>query len=156
MTYNAPAVSMGEYLLFSMKNTELYPVYRSYVRMIKMAILLFLPLSAGIAYLTWCGCERPDVTALVLFVCMAFFVIGSLLKNCFLKCPYCGKHTVTIRSEACSVVSIAWSMAPFTAYCRHCGKNMQTDLALKSNIFFKSIPTQVTAEQLEKMRRDTF
>lgn len=126
---------MGEYFLFPMKNTELYPVYRSYVRMIKMAILLFLPLSAGIAYLTWCGCERSDVTALVLFVCMAFLVIISLLKNCFLKCPYCGKYTVTIRAEACSVVSTAWSMAPFTAHCRYCGKNMRTDLALKSNIF---------------------
>lgn len=103
---------MGEYCLFLMKNTELYPVYRSYVRMIKMSFLLFLPLSAGMAYLTWFSCERPGVTALVLFVCMAFFVIGSLLKNCFLKCPYCGKHTVTIRAEACSVVSVAWSMAP--------------------------------------------
>lgn len=147
---------MGEYCLFLMKNTELYPVYRCYVRMIKMSFLLFLPLSAGMAFLTWCSCERSDLTALVLFVCMVFVVIVSLLKNCFLKCPYCGKHTVTIRAEACSVVSVAWSLAPYTAHCRHCGKNMRTDLACKSNVFIKGIPVQVSEKELSALRHDTF
>lgn len=147
---------MDGYCLFLMKNTELYPVYRFYVRKIKMSFLLFLPLSAGMAYLTWCSCERPDVTALVLFVCMAFVVIGSLLMNCFLLCQHCGKHTVTIRAEACSVVSIAWSLAPYTAHCRHCGKTMRTDLACKSNVFIKGIPVQVSEKELSALRHDTF
>ncbi len=147
---------MGGYYQFTMNHHELYPVYRFYVRLRYLAFFIGLPMSAGISYLTWCNCGRPDVTALVLFVCMAFVVIGSLLMNCFLLCQHCGKHTVTIRAEACSVVSIAWSLAPYTAHCRHCGKTMRTDLACKSNVFIKGIPVQVSEKELSALRHDTF
>lgn len=139
-----------------MKNTALYPVYHFHIRLRLLQIFVGLPLSVGIAYLTWYCCGRPDVTALVMFVCMAIFVVGSLLMNCFLLCPSCGKHTVTIRAEACSVVSISWSLAPYTAHCRNCGKTMRTDLACKSNVFIKGIPVQVSEKELSALRHDAF
>ena len=139
-----------------MKNHELYPVYRSYVRLIRMSFLLFLPLSVGIAYLVYLLCDNSDAALLTFVGCLFVVVMYGVLRYQFLPCPCCGRRTVMLCGDSVSVLSTEWTLAHFEACCRSCGKQMQTDLALKSNIFIKSIPTQVTAEQLEKMRHDTF
>lgn len=156
MTCELPADSMDESSLLSMKNHELYPAYRFYVRMIKLWFLLFLPLSVGASCLSYRLSGSGKAAILTFGGCVFVVAVYGLLRNHFLRCPCCGKRSVTLRGESGCVLSTEWTLAPFEAYCRSCGKQMKTDLALKSNVFFKSIPTQVTAEQLEKLRHDTF
>ena len=156
LTCELPADSMDESGLLSMKNHELYPAYRFYVRMIKLWFLLFLPLSVGASCLSYRLSGSGKAAILTFGGCVFVVAVYGLLRNHFLRCPCCGKRSVTLRGESGCVLSTEWTLAPFEAYCRSCGKQMKTDLALKSNVFFKSIPTQVTAEQLEKLRHDTF
>ena len=156
LTCELPADSMDGSGLLSMKNHELYPAYRFYVRMIKLWFLLFLPLSVGASCLSYRLSGSGKAAILTFGGCVFVVAVYGLLRNHFLRCPCCGKRSVTLRGESGCVLSTEWTLAPFEAYCRSCGKQMKTDLALKSNVFFKSIPTQVTAEQLEKLRHDTF
>lgn len=139
-----------------MNNHELYPVYRFYVRMIRLWFLLFLPLSVGIACVVHLMGGSRDAVMLTFGGCVFAVVVYGVLRNHFLPCPCCGRRTVTLRGEPGYILSTKWTLSPFVADCRSCGKQMRTDLALKSNIFFKSIPTKVTVEQLDAMRHDTF
>lgn len=139
-----------------MNNHELYPVYRSYVRMIWLWFLVFLPLCVGAAYVAFLVSGQRDAALLTFICCTVPMALYGVLRNQFLRCPHCGRNRVSLCGEPRNVLSMGRTLAPYEAYCRACGERMQTDLALKSNILFKSIPTQVTAEQLEKMRRDTF
>lgn len=137
-------------------NNELYPVYHSYVRMIWMWFLVFLPLSVGAAYVAFLFSGQGEIAVVTLFCCIIPVALCSILRNQFLRCPHCGRKRVALCGEPRNVLAMGWSVAPYEAYCRVCGVRMRTDLALKSNILFKAIPTKVTAEQLDALRHDTF
>lgn len=137
-------------------NNELYPVYHFYIRTLWRMWWLYLPLSAGTAYLVYLLSSKTDMTALTFFGCMAAAVAYSLWSRQRMRCPHCGKRTVALCGEPRNVLSMGWSIAPYEAHCRSCGVTMRTDLALKSNIVFKALPVRVTAEQLDALRHDTF
>lgn len=122
-----------------------YKIYKKYVRLRLLLLLVITPATFILVYyLNQYTNLNKGFLALLFFLIMGGSIIITLIYTHKLMCPHCNQKSMTLENNSVNITSIQFVEQIMYVRCRSCGKIIETDLALKSNIFVKGIPKKLS------------